>query len=70
MLDVPGEGLRQATFRRRVEDLDGAKVVTYHRNPLINNREYELEYDDGIHNCYFSNIISENLYSQVDSDGH
>ena len=33
-------------------------------------REYELEYDDWTHGRYFSNIIYENLYSQVDSEEH
>ena len=31
--------------------------------------EYELEYDDGNHNHYFTNFIDENLYSQTDSEG-
>jgi hypothetical protein len=35
MMDVPGEGSMRATVKRRVEDLDGAKVGTYHRNPLM-----------------------------------
>ena len=33
-------------------------------------REYDLEYDDWTHDRYFSNIIYENLYSQVDSEEH
>ena len=37
---------------------------------MMDTREYKLEYDDGTHNCYFANVIAENLYSQVDSKGH
>ena len=70
MMDVPGEGPRRATVKRRVEDLDGTKKGTYNRNPMMDTREYELEYDDGTHDCYFANIIAENLYSQVDTEGH
>ena len=58
------------TVRRRVEDLDGAKVGTYHRKPLMHNREYKLEYYDRTHDHYFANVISENLCSQVDSEVH
>ena len=29
-----------------------------------------MEYDDGTHDYSFSNVITENLYSQVDSEGH
>ena len=43
---------------------------TYHRNPMMDTREYELEYDDGTHDRYFANVIAENLYSQVDTEGH
>ena len=43
---------------------------TYHRNPLLGTREYELEYYDGTYDCYFTNIISGKIYSQVDSEGH
>ena len=31
--------------------------------------EYELEYDDGTHDRYFANVIADNLYSQIDSEG-
>ena len=42
---------------------------TYHRNPLMDTRKYELEYNGRTHDCYFSNIIAEKIYSQVDSEG-
>ena len=61
-MDVPGKFPRRATVRRCVEDLDGAKLLNYHRNPLMHNRGYELEYDDGNHDYKFANVIIENLY--------
>ena len=70
MMDVPGEGLRRATVRRRVEDMDGEKVGTYNWNPLMNTREYKLEYDDGTHDHYFANVIDKNLYTQVGLEVH
>ena len=36
----------------------------------MDDQEYELEYDDMNHDFYFTNKIYENLYSQVDSEGH
>ena len=35
VMGVPGEGSRQEKVGHRVEDLDGEKVVTYHRNPQM-----------------------------------
>ena len=29
-----------------------------------------MGYDDGTHDCNFSNVIAEELYSQVDSEKH
>ena len=66
MMDVPGERLRRATVKRRVKNNDGTSAGTHHRNPLMDTREYELEYDDGTHDHYFANVIAENLYSQIE----
>ena len=69
-MDVPGEDPRRATVIHRVEDLDGAKVGMYHQNPLMYTHQYDLEYDYGTHDWYLTNVIYENLYSQVASEGH
>ena len=42
ILHVPGEFTRRATVRRHVEDLDGAKLGTYHWKPLMDTWQYEL----------------------------
>lgn len=70
MLDVPGEGPKRATVKRRAETLEGTKLGNYHKNPLMDTREYDIEYEDGTSDRYFGNVIAENLYSQVDSEGH
>ena len=69
-MDVPGEGPKRTTVKRRIENEDGSRARTYHRNPMMDKRKYELEYDDGTHDWYFANVIAENLYSQIDSEGH
>ena len=38
-------------------------------NPILDSREYCVEFDDGEVLEYAANIIAENLYSQVDSEG-
>ena len=68
-MDVPGEGSRRATLKRRVRNEDGTVVGNHHRNTLMDTREYELEYDDGTHDRYLANVIAENLYSQIDYKG-
>ena len=61
-MDMPGEVPRRETVRLYVEDLDGAKVGTYNQKPLIDNREYELEYYGRTHDRYFANFIDGNIY--------
>ena len=68
-MDVPGEESRRATVKRRVNNADGTSGGTHHQNPLMDTREYALGYDDGTHDRYFANVIEENLYSQIDSEG-
>lgn len=52
------------------EGHDGEFSGRGHSNPLFDTREYEIEYDDGTTDRYYANIIAENLYSQVDSEGN
>ena len=65
-----GEVPKRATVKRRNENEDGSRSGTYHRNPIMDTREYELEYNDGTHDRYFANVIEENLNSQIKSEGH
>jgi hypothetical protein len=38
-------------------------------NPILDKREYEVEFDDGTVFEYAANVISDNLYVQVDAEG-
>ena len=60
---LPGESPRREIFRCPIEDMDREKLGTYHMNPLVDTREYGLEYGDGNHDSYFANFIAKNLYS-------
>jgi hypothetical protein len=35
----------------------------------LDTREYEVEFPDGTMDTYSANIVAENLYSQVDTEG-
>ena len=63
------DGDKCATVKRRMTDFDGRPIGVANINPLLDSREYEVEYEDGTTAKYFANTIAENLYSQVDDEG-
>jgi hypothetical protein len=69
LLDVGGEKI-QARVIKRSKGGDGENIGTYHRNPIFDTRAYLVELADGSVDEYTANIIAENLYSQVDDEGH
>ena len=42
----------------------------YNNNPLFNLILYDVELPDGEIKEYSANVISENIYAQVNVDGH
>ena len=58
-----------ATVTRRVTDDNGNMVGKAHPNPLLSTAEYEITLEDGTTDKYFANVICENIYSQLDSEG-
>ena len=54
----------------RVKDKDGNLKGTYNKNPILDTRVCDVifPYESVCH--YAANIIAENMYSQVDSNGH
>jgi hypothetical protein len=48
---------------------DGNPIGKRNANPILDTREYEVEMPDGSVAEYAANVIAENLYSQVDSEG-
>ena len=65
-----GERMELATVLRRKRDADGRPVGNYDSNPIMDTSEYEVQFSDGEVLEYSANIIAENLYSQVDEEGH
>jgi hypothetical protein len=39
-------------------------------NPLLDTREYSVEFKDGVSESLSASIIAQNLYSQIDEEGN
>ena len=70
LLPQDGDHLRAGTVVGRIRDRDGNPVGDYNANPILNTRVYEVMFPDGSIQQYGANIIAENMYSQVDDEGH
>jgi hypothetical protein len=55
---------------KRTGGLDGKPIGRARANPLLDTREYEIEFTNGMHERDQANIIAENMYAQVDSKGN
>ena len=64
------EGLHYARVKRRVIDADGTPVGVPNNNPLLDSRQYEVEFADGRSETLTANVIAENILAQVDEHGH
>ena len=69
MLPHGGEMARAKVISRK-RDQNGLPVGRKAKNnPMLDSRMYEVEYADGSTEAITANLIAENLYSQVDSEG-
>ena len=55
---------------KRLKDNDGNPIGISNKNPILDTRMYEVEFQDGHTEALSTNIIAENLFSQIDEDGH
>jgi hypothetical protein len=69
MLPDGGE-MKPARVKNRARDQDGNPVGAYNSQPFLNTAVYDVEFPDGAVKQYAANVIAENMYSQVDIDGH
>jgi hypothetical protein len=65
-----GENMQLAKVLRRSTDDSGRNIGHFDDNPFLNTLVYDVEFPDGSVKEYAANIIAENLYSQVDENGH
>ena len=69
MVNRDGELIRGAVVSRR-KDLNGIPVGKANSNPILDTREYVIEFDDGSEDIYTANLVAENIYSSVNAEGH
>jgi hypothetical protein len=70
LMDRPGADPELARVTKRLKDNNGNPIGIANANPILDTRLYEVEYCDGHKAAISANIIAENLFSQVDNDGH
>jgi hypothetical protein len=69
LLPISGE-MKTGKVKSRKRDSDGYLVGKAHANPIMDSREYVVEFPDGREAAYAANIIAENMYTMCDSEGH
>ena len=55
---------------RRKRNAAGELIGTSHDNPMLDTRVYQVDFGDGDYQDYSTNLLMENLYSQVDDYGN
>ena len=60
----------KAKNTKRGKDADSILTGTVSSNPIIDTQEYVARFHDGAEHAYATNLIVENLYSQVDHERH
>ena len=53
-----------------VKDKDGKVKGNYNKNPILNTRVYDVMFPDVAVCHYAAIVIADNMYSQIDSNGH
>ena len=69
LLEVGGEQKR-AVVKARAKDKRGNPIGTQNDNYILDTREYEVLFEDGLSDIYTSNIVMENIYTQIDKEGN
>ena len=67
--DVGTGNERRGRVMKRAKLTAGEPIGRAHHNPLFDTREYVVEFTDGRTENYFANVIAENMFAQVDSEG-
>ncbi len=65
-----GESYQKREVIRRKRDHNRWPVGVWNDNPILDTREYDVIFPDGTIQSYLANTIAENIYSQIDNEGH
>ncbi|KAI2506381.1 Reverse transcriptase (RNA-dependent DNA polymerase) [Fragilaria crotonensis] len=55
---------------KRLRDAEGRPIGTASENPLMDTREYTVEFTDGHSEALSANLIAQNLFSEIDEEGN
>ena len=64
-----GEATKSGKVIGRTVDDSGQTIGQFNENPLLNSIIYDVEFPNGEIREYAANVIAQNMYSQVDSQG-
>jgi hypothetical protein len=64
------EDMKFARVKKRTRDAEGNPIGTANSNPILDTRMFDVEFEDGYTDSLAANLIAENLYAQVDSEGN
>jgi hypothetical protein len=62
--------IEHAIVKRRAIDQLGEPIGVSNANPMLDTRQYDVEYLDGTIETVTANLIAENILAQVDENGH
>lgn len=67
---LPHDGWqRTGKVKKRKRDDSGDLVGRAAHNPILDTREYEVEFPDGSEATYSANVLAQNMLSQCDTEG-
>jgi len=64
------EDVQYAKVMKHLRDAEVRPMGTANDNPLLDTREYEVEFLDGHVESMSANLMAQHLFSQVDKEGH
>jgi hypothetical protein len=64
-----GGDMVSARVLKRARDGDNVPIGRRHDNPILDTRQYEVEFPDGSLDIYTANVIAENLHQMADPHG-
>jgi hypothetical protein len=65
-----GENMVLGKVVGRKRDLDGNPIGKGHSNPIFDTRLYQVQFPNGHVEEYSANVIAQNIYSELDTEGH
>ena len=64
------DGPTFARVTKRLRDANRLPIGVANDNPILDTRMYEVEYPDGYKALLSANVISQNMFAQVDDEGN